>query len=68
MNALLRAVLVMRKYEQRRKEEGGYPSAQTEALLHRAEVYALIAQAQEARAANERAGTNRGGLPDEYTP
>lgn len=66
MNALLRAIKTMQEYEQRREEEGGYPSAQTEALLRRAEVYALIAQAQEARAANERAGVNRGGLPDQY--
>lgn len=56
MNALRRAKLTMEKYEAERQKHGTYPTAEMAELVQRAQAYALIAIAQEARAASNRAG------------
>ncbi len=56
MNALLRAIRTMEKYEELRKLHGTYPTSEMNELLLRAQAYATIAQAREARAATNRAG------------
>ena len=56
MNALRRAKLTMEKYEAEREKYGAYPTAEMAELIQRAQAYALIAVAQEARAASNRAG------------
>lgn len=49
----------MDKYERRRAQEGQYPTSETDALLRRAQVYALIAVAQQQQWANDKAGAIR---------
>ena len=56
MNALLRAKRTMEKYEAERQKHGAYPTAEMAELMQRAQAYALIAVAQESRAASNRAG------------
>lgn len=56
MNALRRAILTMEKYERERVKAGVYPTSTMMELLQRAIAYAQIAQAQEMRAASNRAG------------
>ena len=49
----------MEKYEHLRAQEGQYPTTTTDALLRRAQVYALIAVAQQQQWANDKAGAIR---------
>jgi hypothetical protein len=73
MNALQRAILTAEEYERRRRvAESGFGVSAADLykindLLHRAQVYATIAIAQELRAANN-TNPKLVSVPEDYQP